>query len=120
MTIQQGAWYRERQPISRTQTALRASRAMPSEVWFDLKESRSGWRDTLLSSKLARPPQPRMLMVSHPRTAPRIAVLGFAIECNRFAPVATRADFLSRGYWEGDALTREARREAPSVHAEIP
>src|SRR5690349_21415431 len=50
----------------------------------------------------------------------RIAVLGFAIECNRFAPVATREDFLSRGYWEGDALSAEARREAPSVHAEIP
>jgi len=25
--------------------------------------------------------------------SPRIALLGFSIECNKFAPMATRADF---------------------------
>ena len=27
---------------------------------------------------------------------PRIALLGFSIECNRFAPIATEADFQTR------------------------
>src|SRR5690349_13423299 len=53
-------------------------------------------------------------------TGPRVGICGFAIECNRFAPVATRADFLRRGYWAGDALVVEARREAPAIAAEIP
>ena len=48
---------------------------------------------------------------------PRIAVLGFSIECNRFAPVATRAHF---GYFAGDDLVAEARLPAPRMLGEIP
>ncbi len=49
---------------------------------------------------------------------PRIALLGFSIECNRFAPVATRADF--RCYLEGEAILTDARSPSPSALAEMP
>src|SRR5580704_10596708 len=52
-----------------------------------------------------------------PATAPRIAILGFSIECNRFAPVATRAHF---GYFAGDDIVAEARLPAPRMLGEIP
>jgi microcystin degradation protein MlrC len=52
--------------------------------------------------------------------SPRIALLGFSIECNKFAPVATRADFEQRCYLAGDALLREAREAAPRMLAETP
>ena len=48
---------------------------------------------------------------------PRIALLGFSIECNRFAPVATRAHF---GYFAGDDIVAEAREPAPRMLGEIP
>src|ERR1700752_1800411 len=51
---------------------------------------------------------------------PRIAILGFAIECNRFAPVATAADFRARACFEGDRLLAEVRKEAPATTPEIP
>lgn len=51
---------------------------------------------------------------------PRIALLGFSIECNRFAPVATRADFTSRCYLEGEAVVTDARSAAPRALAEMP
>lgn len=51
---------------------------------------------------------------------PRIALLGFSIECNRFAPVATRADFTSRCYLEGEAVVSDARSAAPRALAEMP
>ncbi len=51
---------------------------------------------------------------------PRIALLGFSIECNRFAPVATRADFTSRCYLESEAILTDARSPAPSALAEMP
>jgi len=50
----------------------------------------------------------------------RIALLGFSIECNRFAPVATEADFRSRTWVEGDSLLHEARSPAPRMLAEMP
>jgi microcystin degradation protein MlrC len=50
----------------------------------------------------------------------RIAILGFAIESNRFAPVSTRTDFEDRAYLAGDDLMRDARREAPRMTPEIP
>ncbi|ALM84553.1 M81 family metallopeptidase [Bordetella sp. N] len=53
-------------------------------------------------------------------SGPRIAILGFAIESNRFAPVATRADFVSRAYLKGAALMDDARSEAPAMTPEIP
>ncbi|WP_427185167.1 M81 family metallopeptidase [Bordetella bronchialis] len=50
----------------------------------------------------------------------RIALLGFAIESNRYAPVSTREDFVSRAYLAGDALMRDARSAAPRMTPEIP
>ena len=41
--------------------------------------------------------------------SPRIAILGFAIECNRFSPVTTGADFAKRTDMRGDEIVREAR-----------
>jgi microcystin degradation protein MlrC len=51
---------------------------------------------------------------------PRIAILGFAIESNRFAPVSTAADFHSRAYFAGDRLLEEVRKETPATTPEIP
>src|SRR5260221_12129679 len=52
--------------------------------------------------------------------SPRIALLGFSIECNKFAPIATRADFEQRCYLTGDTLLSEARAAAPRMLAETP
>jgi microcystin degradation protein MlrC len=51
------------------------------------------------------------------KAEPRIAILGFSIECNRFAPVATRAHF---EYFSGDEIAAEARLPAPRMLGEIP
>ncbi|MBR0661399.1 M81 family metallopeptidase [Neoroseomonas oryzicola] len=51
---------------------------------------------------------------------PRIALLGFSIECNRFAAPATKADFTSRCYLEGAAIVADARSAAPRALAEMP
>ena len=51
---------------------------------------------------------------------PRIALLGFSIECNRFAPVATEADFATRTLFRGPAMLAEARAAAPRMLAELP
>ena len=51
---------------------------------------------------------------------PRIAVLGFSIECNRFAPIATEADFQTRTLIGGPALLTEARSPAPRMLGELP
>jgi len=48
---------------------------------------------------------------------PRVAILGFSIECNRFAPVAMRAHF---SYFTGPDLVAEARLPAPRMLGEIP
>ncbi|GAC1340841.1 MAG: M81 family metallopeptidase [Acetobacteraceae bacterium] len=53
-------------------------------------------------------------------TAKRVALLGFSIECNRFAPTATEADFRRRTWFDGPALLDEARRPAPRMLAELP
>jgi microcystin degradation protein MlrC len=52
--------------------------------------------------------------------APRVAILGFSIECNRFAPFATKADFLAGTYLEGEAILAEARSPFPRMLAETP
>jgi microcystin degradation protein MlrC len=60
-------------------------------------------------------------MTEPPRiTVPRIAVLGFSIECNRFAPIATEADFRTRTLIEGVDLLAEARSPAPRMLGELP
>jgi microcystin degradation protein MlrC len=51
---------------------------------------------------------------------PRIAVLGFSIECNKFAPPATKAHFLARTYLEGDDIIKEARGPTPTMLPETP
>ncbi|HTV44434.1 MAG TPA: M81 family metallopeptidase [Stellaceae bacterium] len=51
---------------------------------------------------------------------PRVAILGFSIECNKFAPPATRAHFVARTYLEGDAILAEARAPTPSMLPETP
>jgi microcystin degradation protein MlrC len=52
--------------------------------------------------------------------APRIAILGFSIECNKFAPPATKAHFLARTYLEGDDILVEARGATPTMLPETP
>ena len=52
--------------------------------------------------------------------APRIAILGFSIECNKFAPPATKAHFLARTYLEGDDILKEARGPTPTMLPETP
>jgi microcystin degradation protein MlrC len=51
---------------------------------------------------------------------PRIALLGFSIECNRFAPIATESDFRTRTLVGGDELIAEARSPAPRMLGELP
>src|SRR5438309_2849807 len=51
---------------------------------------------------------------------PRVALLGFSIECNKFAPPATKAHFLARTYLEGDAIVEEARSPTPTMLPETP
>jgi microcystin degradation protein MlrC len=52
--------------------------------------------------------------------SPRVALLGFSIECNKFAPVATKAHFLARTYLEGDAIVEDARSATPRMLPETP
>src|SRR5207244_853806 len=52
--------------------------------------------------------------------SPRIALLGFSIECNKFAPPATKAHFIARTYLEGDDILREVRAPNPTMLPETP
>jgi microcystin degradation protein MlrC len=54
------------------------------------------------------------------RSSPRVALLGFSIECNKFAPLATKAHFLARTYLEGDAIIEDARASTPRMLPETP
>ena len=49
----------------------------------------------------------------------RIAILGFSLESNRFAPPCSRPDFEERGYYRGDEISREARAEHPAIYAGV-
>ena len=49
----------------------------------------------------------------------RIAILGFSLESNSFAPPCGRADFEQRGYYRGEEITRQARSEHPALYAGI-
>ncbi|MDB5412780.1 MAG: MlrC family protein 3 [Rubritepida sp.] len=51
---------------------------------------------------------------------PRIALLGFSIECNRFAPIATEADFAYRCFLRGETLVGDARSNSPQALGEMP
>ena len=50
---------------------------------------------------------------------PRIAILGFALESNRFAPVIGRADFERINYLEGQAIVEEAKKPNPRIAANV-
>lgn len=50
----------------------------------------------------------------------RIAVLGFSIECNRFAPLATEHDFATKTLLHGPAIMEDARSATPRMLAELP
>ena len=50
----------------------------------------------------------------------RVALLGFHLESNAFAPVSEERHFRSLCYFEGDDIVREARKEAPALPAEMP
>ncbi|HZH47173.1 MAG TPA: M81 family metallopeptidase, partial [Roseococcus sp.] len=52
--------------------------------------------------------------------SPRIALLGFSIECNRFAPAATAEDFAQRCWLRGPAILADARSPAPQALGEMP
>src|SRR5437870_1965789 len=54
------------------------------------------------------------------QSSPRVALLGFSIECNKFAPPATKAHFLARTYLEGNAIIGEARAQTPCMLPETP
>src|SRR5215471_15957482 len=54
------------------------------------------------------------------RLPPRVALLGFSIESNKFAPPATKAHFLARTYLEGNNLVTEARAAIPVMLPETP
>ena len=51
---------------------------------------------------------------------PRIALLGFSIECNRFAPPAGAADFAQRCWLRGDDILADSRGTAPQALGEMP
>ncbi len=50
----------------------------------------------------------------------RIALLGFSIECNRWAPVATLRDFETRCLLRGADIVADARAASPSALGEMP
>ena len=54
------------------------------------------------------------------RSSPRVALLGFSIECNRFAPPATKAHFVARTHLEGEAIIEDARAATPCMLPETP
>jgi len=51
---------------------------------------------------------------------PRIAILGFAIECNRFAPVTTAADFEQDVDIRGNQIVSDARSGASITMPDLP
>lgn len=52
-------------------------------------------------------------------TPKRIAILGFSLETNRFAPPAGEAEFRDRGLFYGEEITEDARRPAPVINGGI-
>ena len=55
-----------------------------------------------------------------PATPPRIAILGFAIECNRFSPVTTAAHFAAKADIRGEEILRQAREGPCATTADLP
>ena len=61
-----------------------------------------------------------MTLRSSQVSGPRVAVLGFHLESNAFAPVSEERHFRSLCYFEGEDIAREARKTAPALPAEVP
>ena len=55
-----------------------------------------------------------------PTFPPRIAILGFSIECNRFSPVTTAADFGKRADIRADEILRQARAGPCRASPDLP
>ena len=53
-------------------------------------------------------------------SGPRVALLGFSIECNRFAPMATQVHFQDRTLLRGPAMVDNARTPNPMMLGEMP
>jgi microcystin degradation protein MlrC len=53
-------------------------------------------------------------------SGPKVAVLGFHLESNAFAPVSEERHFRSLCYVEGEDIGREARKAASPLPAEVP
>ena len=51
---------------------------------------------------------------------PHVALLGFSIECNRFAPIALESDFQARTLLGGESMLANARSIAPMMLGEMP
>lgn len=51
---------------------------------------------------------------------PRVALLGYFLEANAFAPVTTGDDFRNSCYLVGDEILTEAAKSAPAMPAELP
>ena len=54
------------------------------------------------------------------KSARRIALIGFHLESNAFAPPTTPEDFRHLCYLEGETLAMEARKATPSCPLEFP
>lgn len=52
------------------------------------------------------------------RTAPRVAIVGLALESNRWSKPATEADFRAACWLEGDDILAQARAKAPAMPME--
>ena len=59
-------------------------------------------------------------MTVPPTIAPRIAIVGFSIECNRFSPVTTAADFAKRADIRGDEIVQQARAGPCRASSDLP
>src|SRR5262249_47018573 len=84
----------------------------PADPW---RCSRADPQQSILRSR----PQQTGTVMANP-SSPRVALLGFSIECNRFAPVATKAHFLARTYLEGGAIVEHPRSATPRMLPETP
>ena len=60
------------------------------------------------------------MLANEQKSGPRVALLGFHLESNAFAPVSTEAHFRSLCYAEGEEITREARKSPSPLPAEMP
>ncbi len=53
-------------------------------------------------------------------SSPRVAILGFAIECNRFSPVSTAADFAAKVDIRGAEIVKQAREGPCRTTPDLP